>query len=289
MSATTSPSKDKVSWVKFDEADGGPASPDGQVKTSRSSSGVSSARGSVNSVSAVEADEGGVLAVSEVQVVDEQTLKATTTRSNQANESSSVVFKQMQTPNSSPVKRQPPGSETDMDNVNLSDENSPQKDVIRGRRFGKKIYFFKNEICVNFNFWHFLAENGEVIVTLLPVNERLPWVTPAKFRPELVPEELMAPILTVLTSEKVKLFSSNFEKLIFIQLTVEDYVQIMEKLTTDMRFTIYNICYKRILVIWIATAFIILLSLLFSGYQVTSIVFVFMTSLFPSSFYLAEY
>lgn len=133
MSATTSPSKDKVSWVKFDEADGGPpASPnDGQVKTSRSSSGVSSARGSVNSVAAVETDEGGVLAVSEVQVVDEQTLKAT--RSNQPNESS-VVFKQMQT--STPVKRQPTGSETDMDNVNLSDENSPQKDAIRGRRFG---------------------------------------------------------------------------------------------------------------------------------------------------------
>ncbi len=41
----------------------------------------------------------------------------------------------------------------------------------------------------------------------------------------------------------------------------------MEKLTTDMRFTIYNICYKRILVIWIVTAFVILLSLLFSGFQ----------------------
>ncbi len=34
-------------------------------------------------------------------------------------------------------------------------------------------------------------------MTLLPVNERFPWVTPAKFRPELVPEELMAPVLTV--------------------------------------------------------------------------------------------
>ena len=40
-------------------------------------------------------------------------------------------------------------------------------------------------------------ENGDVIVTLLPVNERFPWVTPAKFRPELVPEELMAPSLSV--------------------------------------------------------------------------------------------
>jgi hypothetical protein len=52
-----------------------------------------------------------------------------------------------------------------------------------------------------------------------------------------------------------------------LQLTVEDYVQTMEKLTTDMRFTVYNICYKRILVIWIVTAFVILLSLLFSGFQ----------------------
>ena len=40
-------------------------------------------------------------------------------------------------------------------------------------------------------------ENGDVIVTLLPVNEKLPWITPAKFRPELVPEELMAPSLSV--------------------------------------------------------------------------------------------
>ena len=40
-------------------------------------------------------------------------------------------------------------------------------------------------------------ENGDVLVTLLPVNERFPWVTPASFRPELVPEELMAPSLSV--------------------------------------------------------------------------------------------
>ena len=40
-------------------------------------------------------------------------------------------------------------------------------------------------------------ENGDVIVTLLPINEKLPWITPAKFRPELVPEELMAPTLSV--------------------------------------------------------------------------------------------
>ena len=49
---------------------------------------------------------------------------------------------------------------------------------------------------------------------------------------------------------------------------MEEFVQAMEKLTTDMRFTLFNICYKRILVIWIVTAFVILLSLLFSGFQV---------------------
>ncbi|XP_015604073.1 transmembrane protein 268 isoform X2 [Cephus cinctus] len=86
--------------------------------------------------------------------------------------------------------------------------------------------------------------NGDTIVTLLPVNTRWPWITPAKFRPELVPEELMAQGLT---------------------LTVEDYVHIMELLVNDVRFNMYNICYKRILVLWIFTAFVVLLGLLFSG------------------------
>ncbi|CAG5095252.1 Similar to Tmem268: Transmembrane protein 268 (Mus musculus) [Cotesia congregata] len=86
--------------------------------------------------------------------------------------------------------------------------------------------------------------NGDTIVTLLPVNTRWPWITPAKFRPELVPEELMAQGLT---------------------LTVEDYVHVMELLVNDVRFNMYNICYKRILVLWIFTAFVILLGLLFSG------------------------
>lgn len=39
--------------------------------------------------------------------------------------------------------------------------------------------------------------NGDIIVTLLPVNTNWPWITPARFRPELVPEELMAQGLTV--------------------------------------------------------------------------------------------
>ncbi|XP_051159360.1 uncharacterized protein LOC127280435 isoform X3 [Leptopilina boulardi] len=55
--------------------------------------------------------------------------------------------------------------------------------------------------------------NGDTIVTLLPVNTRWPWVTPARFKPELVPEELMAQGLT---------------------LTVEDYVHIMELLVNDV-------------------------------------------------------
>jgi hypothetical protein len=90
-------------------------------------------------------------------------------------------------------------------------------------------------------------ENADVVVTLLPVNERFPWVTPARFRPELVPEELMAPCLS---------------------LTVEEYVSCLEKLTTDMRFTLYNILYKRILVIWIFSAFMVLIGILFSRQQV---------------------
>ena len=46
---------------------------------------------------------------------------------------------------------------------------------------------------------HFITANGDVIVTVLPVNQSLPWITPAEFRPELVPEELMAEGLSVRT------------------------------------------------------------------------------------------
>lgn len=41
------------------------------------------------------------------------------------------------------------------------------------------------------------SANGDIIVTLLPVNTKWPWITAAQFRPELVPEELMAQGLTV--------------------------------------------------------------------------------------------
>ncbi|XP_037025581.1 uncharacterized protein LOC119066958 isoform X4 [Bradysia coprophila] len=86
--------------------------------------------------------------------------------------------------------------------------------------------------------------NGDIIVTLLPVNTRWPWITPAQFRPELVPEELMAQGLT---------------------LTVEEYVHALETLVNDFRFTVYNVCYKRVLCVWIFFAFSVLLGLLFSG------------------------
>ncbi|XP_032530206.2 uncharacterized protein LOC116779825 isoform X1 [Danaus plexippus] len=87
-------------------------------------------------------------------------------------------------------------------------------------------------------------KNGDIIVTLLPTNTNWPWITAARFRPELVPEELMAQGLT---------------------LTVEEYVHAMELLVNDARFTLYNICYKRVLVCWITIAFLVLLTLLFSG------------------------
>ena len=43
-----------------------------------------------------------------------------------------------------------------------------------------------------------LTANGDVIVSLLPLNEGWDWVTPAKFKAHLVPEELMAQSLTVI-------------------------------------------------------------------------------------------
>ncbi|CAH2066523.1 unnamed protein product, partial [Iphiclides podalirius] len=54
--------------------------------------------------------------------------------------------------------------------------------------------------------------NGDLLVTVLPVNANWPWITAARFRPELVPEELMAQGLT---------------------LTVEEYVHAMELLVND--------------------------------------------------------
>ncbi|KAG1714568.1 N-acetylgalactosamine kinase [Nymphon striatum] len=86
--------------------------------------------------------------------------------------------------------------------------------------------------------------NGDCIVSVLPLNQKCPWMTKAEFKPELVPEELMAQGLT---------------------LTVEDYVQAMKILVSDFRFNLFIICYKRILIAWILIGFIFLISFLFSG------------------------
>lgn len=53
--------------------------------------------------------------------------------------------------------------------------------------------------------------------------------------------------------------------LVPFQLTVEEYVNAMETLVNDYRFTLYNVLYKRVLMIWITVAFCVLLGLLFSG------------------------
>lgn len=64
--------------------------------------------------------------------------------------------------------------------------------------FCKYLFGFQLFVLMKLTFQFFLpAANGDVIVTLLPVNTRFPWITPAQFRPELVPEELMAQGLTV--------------------------------------------------------------------------------------------
>ncbi|XP_064458176.1 transmembrane protein 268-like isoform X2 [Ornithodoros turicata] len=86
--------------------------------------------------------------------------------------------------------------------------------------------------------------NGDIIVNVLPTNKGCAWVTKAEFKPELVPEELMATGLT---------------------LTVEDYVSAMQVMVHDVRFNLYNVCYKRLLLAWVLLGFFILLCLLFSG------------------------
>ncbi|XP_074597476.1 uncharacterized protein LOC141852375 isoform X2 [Brevipalpus obovatus] len=96
-----------------------------------------------------------------------------------------------------------------------------------------------------------VLENGHVLVRLLPINSSCNWVTPAKFKPELVPEELM---------------SSN------LRLTVEDYVAAMQNLVNDYRFKVYIVFYKRVMMIMITLAFIILMVLLFSGARGTPLI-----------------
>ncbi len=45
-------------------------------------------------------------------------------------------------------------------------------------------------------FIYLCVANGDVIVSILPTNTKWPWITPASFRPELVPEELMVSLNT---------------------------------------------------------------------------------------------
>ena len=65
----------------------------------------------------------------------------------------------------------------------------------------------------------------------------------------------------MLTSILKVLFTKNPNQKYLLK--VEEYVSSLEKLTTDMRFTLYNILYKRILVIWIFSAFMVLIGILF--------------------------
>ena len=85
-------------------------------------------------------------------------------------------------------------------------------------------------------------ENGDVLVTLLPVNEKFPWVTPAKFRPELVPEELMAPSLSVSKIFQlflVKYFNSIHSIKIFF--VVDSWGVREQSWETDNRHQIYHV------------------------------------------------
>lgn len=113
-----------------------------------------------------------------LKVVDEETLRKKSIKENSVARAASK------------------SSASDMSNVSLEEEPQQQqpKPVVRGRQFGKRPKYAKEDTLDQRDAF---ADAGEVIVTLLPVNERFPWVTPAKFRPELVPEELMAPALTV--------------------------------------------------------------------------------------------
>jgi len=67
------------------------------------------------------------------------------------------------------------------------------------RRFGKTSQWFQRLFCILIVILFLFHEaNGDVIVSVLPVNKKWPWIVPAEFRPELVPEELMAEGLSVM-------------------------------------------------------------------------------------------
>lgn len=107
--------------------------------------------------------------------------------------------------------------------------------------------------------------NADTIVLVNPIITGLSWITPARFRPELVPEELMAQGLTVSFLRPINGSHIIFMLFHLLQLTVEDYVQALETLVNDYRFSLYNICYKRILLCWVIFSFLVLIGILFSG------------------------
>lgn len=61
--------------------------------------------------------------------------------------------------------------------------------------------------------------NGDIIVTLYPLNDNCAWLTPATFKAHLVPEELMAQPLTVSNYHFSKRKKSNQINYSFIHFT----------------------------------------------------------------------
>uniref|UniRef100_A0A914W7G2 Transmembrane protein 268 n=1 Tax=Plectus sambesii TaxID=2011161 RepID=A0A914W7G2_9BILA len=87
-------------------------------------------------------------------------------------------------------------------------------------------------------------ENGKIVTTILPENDCMPWLVPARFDPYKMPKTLISDQLTM---------------------PVEDYVTAMELLTNDYRFRAYTVFYRRLISIWIVMCLVILLILLFSS------------------------
>ncbi|XP_058820309.1 uncharacterized protein LOC131682665 isoform X2 [Topomyia yanbarensis] len=207
-----------TNWVKFDDDEGGKKA---------TAASQSSSSNKVMAVPATNEVTPAVLATESVHVTVDSRLPGTPKQSSQV--SSGGSSKLMVTTSASNTNKTSQPAVIDIPKQSVN--------VVQPIQSMRTIELSTGRVREGF-------ANGDVIVTLLPTNTRWPWITPAVFRPELVPEELMAQGLT---------------------LTVEEYVHAMETLVNDYRFTMYNICYKRVLIVWILFAFIVLLGLLFSG------------------------
>lgn len=97
------------------------------------------------------------------------------------------------------------------DNIKISQLTTVELPRQRNEQEGFGNFFLKKKQKVFFNFF-FLA-NGDIIVTLLPVNESCAWLTPAIFKPHFVPEELMCTNLTVSTIEQFLIFQAQLPSL----------------------------------------------------------------------------